>query len=53
MKQITTIALSLMLTLCVGGSAWAKSEIIHDAEFQLLQKQYGKKWAAEDNEIEK
>ena len=27
-------------------------DIIHDSEFQLLQKQYGEKWAAEDKEIE-
>ena len=29
------------------------AEIIHDSEFQLLQEQYGEKWAAEDKEIEK
>ena len=53
MKNIATVALSLVLAFSVGGTAWGKGKIIHDAEFQLLQEQYGKKWAEEDKEIEK
>ena len=28
-------------------------DIIHDSEFQILQKQHGDKWAAEDKDIQK
>ena len=43
-----------LLAFVFPGNTLAKETtgIIHDAEFQLLQKQYGDKWAAEDKEIE-
>ncbi len=44
------LALSIM-ALPVAASAQAK-DIIYDSEFQLLQKQNGEKWAAEDKTID-
>ena len=43
----------LAFALAANSLAKGPAGIIHDAEFQLLQKQYGEKWAAEDKEIEK
>ena len=42
----------LLCSLFVPSLAFS-GDIIHDSEFQLLQKPYGEKWAAEDNEIGK
>jgi hypothetical protein len=43
-----------VLVLSLAGNALAKgpAEIIHDAEQQRLEDQHGKKWSAEDNEID-
>ncbi|MBW1609116.1 MAG: sulfatase-like hydrolase/transferase, partial [Deltaproteobacteria bacterium] len=35
------------------GLAKEKSKIVHDAEYYILEAQHGKKWAAEDKEIDK
>ena len=48
----TATAVGLVLS-CGSPDVSAAKEIIYDSEFQLLQKQHGKKWAAEDVEIEK
>lgn len=45
-------AIGITLSCSTPGVAVAK-DIIHDAEFQLLQKQHGKRWATEDVNIEK
>ena len=53
-KKSTVILFIAGFAVLIGSStASAKGKIIHDAEFQLLQEQYGEKWAAEDKEIDK
>ena len=47
LRSIATGFLLFSATATVSGE-----DIIHDSEFQLLQKQHGEKWAAEDKEIE-
>ena len=44
-----------VLVLSLAGNALAKgaSEIIHDAEYYVLEAQHGTKWAAEDKELDK
>jgi arylsulfatase A-like enzyme len=47
---------SLIITMFICSflvpSLAFSADIIHDSEFQLLQKQHGDKWAAEDKDIE-
>lgn len=45
-RQLTLIASWLMVT-----PALAQQPIIHDAEFNILSKQNGERWAADDKEI--
>ncbi len=61
MKQRSSIATqvfaAILVTLCLlfimsSGVVWAK-EIVHDAEYYQLLKQHGKKWAAEDKQIDR
>jgi arylsulfatase A-like enzyme len=44
-----------VLVLSLAGNALPKgpSEIIHDAEYYVLEAQHGTKWAAEDKELDK
>jgi hypothetical protein len=44
-----------VLVLSLDGNVLAKgpAEIIHDAEYYVLEAQHGKKWAAEDKELDK
>ena len=44
-----------VLVLSLAGNVLAKgpSEIIHDAEYYVLEAQHGTKWAAEDKELDK
>ena len=51
MKKTAIAALGMLLALLLCGSAWGEGKIIHDAEFQLLQEQYGKKWAGLSNRL--
>ena len=55
MKFLFLLAVIPFLAFALAANSLAKGPagIIHDAEFQLLQKQYGEKWAVEDKEIEK
>jgi arylsulfatase len=48
MKVLFAVLLAGMLLAPLANA----KDIIHDAEFQLLQKQHGKKWAVEDKAIE-
>jgi arylsulfatase A-like enzyme len=54
-KQLTLFSLMLIfgLALFFTGNVLAKgtSEIIHDAEYYVLEAQHGEKWAAEDKEL--
>ena len=49
-------AMALVVSLLVGPAALAQtdqSKIIHDAEYYILDAQYGDKWAAEDKDLDK
>ena len=50
-----TLTVSAVLAFSLAGNALAKgpAEIIHDAEYYVLEAQHGKKWAAEDKELVK
>ena len=52
MVKTSVFIMSLLLTFCVGESAWAKSEIIHDAEYYILEAQHAKKWTAQDKKLD-
>jgi len=41
------------LTLLLSGYAMANNSIVYDAEYYILEAQNGKKWAAEDSELDK
>ena len=43
----------LVSSLAVMGSIAYASDIIHDAEYEILEAQNGERWAVEDKEIEK
>ena len=52
--MITAIAAAIGLTLSCGSpDASAAKEIIYDAEFLKLQKQYSAAWKKEDAELNK
>lgn len=42
-----------VLTLLLSGYAMANNSIVYDAEYYILEAQNGKKWAAEDSELDK
>lgn len=49
---LSCVALSVLMSAHVGSVFAAKStEIIHDAEYYVLESQYGEKWVAEDKEL--
>ena len=50
--KITLTALLASLISIFLGTAFAK-DIVHDAEYYILEAQNGKQWAAEDKEIDK
>ena len=41
------------LMLLLSGYAMANNSIVYDAEYYILEAQNGKKWAAEDSELDK
>jgi len=48
------VVIALVLAVLVtGADAEAKNEIIHDAEQDILQAQYGEQWAQQDVEVQK
>jgi arylsulfatase len=49
---VCIVFIGLFLLSC-SGNVLAKGEIIHDAEYYVLEAQYGEKWAAEDKELKK
>jgi len=52
--MITAMAAAIGLTLSCGSTdVSAAKEIVHDAEFQKIQAQYGKAWAEEDKQLKK
>ena len=50
-RQCITLGLSVLLLGIGTATAWAADEIIHDAEYYVLEAQHGDKWAAEDKEL--
>ena len=46
-----TIGLALFLLLCSAGTGQAK-DIVHDAEYAILEAQNGERWARDDEAIE-
>jgi len=55
LKFLFSLTVIPVLALSLAGNALAKgpAEIIHDAEYYVLEAQHGKKWAAEDKELGK
>ena len=55
LRFLFTLTVIPVLVLSLAGNALAKgpAEIIHDAEYYVLEAQHGKKWAAEDKELDK
>jgi len=54
MNRIVTYCFLLLICCVWATTACAKeSEIIHDAEYYVLEAQHGKKWAAEDKDLDK
>lgn len=45
-------ALALITALLFAGQTMAQTKIIHDAEYYILEAQNGKKWSAEDAELD-
>jgi arylsulfatase len=55
MKFLFLFTVIPSLAFCLAGNALAKgpAEIIHDAEYYVLEAQHGEKWAAQDKELNK
>ena len=57
MNRIITYCFLLLICCVWVTPACAKdnkgSKIVHDAEYYILKAQHGKKWAAEDKELNK
>jgi len=55
LRFLFTLTVIPVLVLSLAGNVLAKgpAEIIHDAEYYVLEAQHGKKWAAEDKELDK
>ena len=49
MKKAMLIYLAVLLAMLTQG-VWAK-DIVHDAEYYILEAQNGERWAAEDEEL--
>ena len=47
------LVLALLAMSSVPSTARAAEEVVHDAEYYVLEAQNGKRWAAEDDEIER
>ena len=47
------IVLAAIALILSAGTDMARGKIIHDAEYYILEAQNGKRWAAEDKEIDK
>jgi arylsulfatase len=52
-RTLLITALSLVLISCFIITPQAEDKIVHDAEYYILEAQNGKKWAAEDKELDK
>ena len=53
LRFLFTLTVVLVLALSFAGNVLAKGQIVHDAEYYILDAQNGKKWAAEDKDLDK
>jgi arylsulfatase len=55
LKFLFSLTVIPVLVLSLAGNVLAKgpAQIIHDAEYYVLEAQHGKKWAAEDKKLDK
>jgi arylsulfatase A-like enzyme len=52
-RFVDFVKLAVVVVLVFGPAAAQAKEIIHDAEFYILNVQNGERWAAEDGELDK
>ncbi len=52
MTRLCWMLSAALIAILVSGSAWAKKDIVHDAEYYILKAQHGDKWATQDEAIE-
>ena len=52
MKRPIDVISGICLALATQPTANAQDSIIHDGEYEFLKRQHGRKWAAEDKEID-
>ncbi len=52
MKQTLVIAVCLAVTSALFGISPAAAQIIHDAEYYVLEAQHGERWAEQDKELQ-
>ena len=52
-RKSVILAGASALTLLLSGYAMANNSIVYDAEYYILEAQNGKKWVAEDSELDK
>jgi len=53
MRRVKMLCFLVLISSVWSAAVWAESQIIHDAEYYVLEAQHGKKWAAEDKELDK
>jgi arylsulfatase len=53
LRFLFTLTVIFILALSFAGNAFAKNQIVYDAEYQKILKQHGAEWAVEDKELEK
>ncbi|MHC4257931.1 MAG: sulfatase-like hydrolase/transferase, partial [Planctomycetota bacterium] len=51
MKKVMVLLLVAVVIISCGGIAYAK-DIVHDAEYYILEAQHGEKWVAEDSALD-
>jgi len=52
-KIFLIAGVAFILELFIAGNAFAKNQIVYDAEYQKILKQHGAQWASEDEELAK
>jgi len=52
MKNTLAARLCVAFGLVLAGSVAAETQVIHDAEYYVLEKQHAEAWAAEDRELD-
>jgi arylsulfatase len=47
------VVLTILAIALSSATAVAANQIVHDAEYYVLEAQHGEKWSADDNKIDK